>query len=85
MGALTQAWRDAAADTRAQIADAVFVFAEVTGEAGPEAPKPVIFKCPSCALVAAGRTAKTQAPGPFSRGTARLRTATAVRAPMQAR
>lgn len=28
--------------------DAVFVFAEVTGEAGPEAPKPVVFKCPSC-------------------------------------
>lgn len=30
------------------IEDAVFVFGEVTGEPGPEAPKPVIFKCPSC-------------------------------------
>jgi len=28
--------------------DAVFVFGEVTGEPGSEAPKPVIFKCPSC-------------------------------------
>lgn len=28
--------------------DAVFLIGEVTGEAGPEASKPVIFKCPSC-------------------------------------
>jgi predicted RNA-binding Zn-ribbon protein involved in translation (DUF1610 family) len=30
------------------IEDSVFVFGEVTGEPGPEGPKPVIFKCPSC-------------------------------------
>jgi DNA-directed RNA polymerase subunit RPC12/RpoP len=37
--------------------DAVFVLGEVTGETGPESPKPVVFKCPSClaALEIAGR------------------------------
>jgi DNA-directed RNA polymerase subunit RPC12/RpoP len=28
--------------------DLSFVVGEVTGEPGPEGPKPVIFKCPSC-------------------------------------
>lgn len=28
--------------------DVNFLIGEVTGEAGPDAPKPVIFKCPSC-------------------------------------